>query len=618
MPSRVLLPLLALALVLGTPGAAPAALRFRACSDVVAARCATLRVPLDRSGALRGTVGLRVARFRGTGPRTLVYLSGGPGGAGVEELAGLRGVLRVPGYRLVGFDQRGTGRSGLLRCPELERDPRLRSTLAGERCARRLGARRGHYTTEATVEDLEALRVALGVARLTLVGVSYGTEVGLAYARAHPDRVERLVLDSVVDPASKDPYALESWRAMGPALRAICPGGCRGVSPDPVADLSALAARLRARPLRAYATPGGRRWTLSAVALSDLMFDSDYAPELRAALPAAVASLNRHGHRAPLARLLALAAPLAALPGPREFSAARYATLCESAPLPWTPGTPIEERLAVAEAGAAALGPDAFGPFAFTEARADVVDLCLRWPDRAVPAAPRLAPYPAVPALVVQGEQDLRTPPAVSARVAAALPGARVLSVPGVGHAPLAADPTGCAPRAVRRFLRGAVGGAARCASAPAVPAAPVLPARVEQLDGARTVAGRTARAVALTLADAAWAAGLGLGAAEAEPGLHGGRLRVRGGRLALAGFAAVPGVLVSGTPGRLRVRGARAAGGTVRVARGRLTGRLGGRRVSVRVEAGARARAAGRRSAAPAPPSRLGGAVRSGARPRG
>ena len=38
-------------------------------------------------------------------------------------------------FRLIGYDQRGTGRSGLLRCPELEKDPHLRSTSAGEDCA---------------------------------------------------------------------------------------------------------------------------------------------------------------------------------------------------------------------------------------------------------------------------------------------------------------------------------------------------------------------------------------------------------------------------------------------------------------------------------------------------
>ena len=63
-------------------------------------------------------------------------------------------------YRLVSFDQRGTGSSGLIRCPALERDPRVRSTSAGEACARSLGARRAFYGTRDSVEAASARRAA--------------------------------------------------------------------------------------------------------------------------------------------------------------------------------------------------------------------------------------------------------------------------------------------------------------------------------------------------------------------------------------------------------------------------------------------------------------------------
>src|SRR5437868_7017572 len=62
------------------------ALRWRACRDASDARCAGVRVPLDRSGVQPGSIRLRVARAgRRSGP-TLMYLSGGPGGAGVTEM----------------------------------------------------------------------------------------------------------------------------------------------------------------------------------------------------------------------------------------------------------------------------------------------------------------------------------------------------------------------------------------------------------------------------------------------------------------------------------------------------------------------------------------------------
>ena len=50
--------------------------------------------------------------------------------------------------------------------------------------------------------------------KLTLFGISYGTKLALAYARAHPDHVERLALDSVLDPDDADVFGLEPYRAM--------------------------------------------------------------------------------------------------------------------------------------------------------------------------------------------------------------------------------------------------------------------------------------------------------------------------------------------------------------------------------------------------------------------
>ena len=90
--------------------------------------------PLDRS-AVPGSVRLRLARYGEPSAKpTLLYLSGGPGGAGIREFADraveLGGLDRR--YQLVSYDQRGTGSSGLIRCPALERDPRLRPASAAD------------------------------------------------------------------------------------------------------------------------------------------------------------------------------------------------------------------------------------------------------------------------------------------------------------------------------------------------------------------------------------------------------------------------------------------------------------------------------------------------------
>ena len=64
------------------------------------------------------------------------------------------------------------------------------------------------------MEDIEALRAALGVERVTLIGVSYGTFVAQAYAARYPARVERVLLDSVLDVSAWDPFSLDIFRAV--------------------------------------------------------------------------------------------------------------------------------------------------------------------------------------------------------------------------------------------------------------------------------------------------------------------------------------------------------------------------------------------------------------------
>src|ERR1700754_1057130 len=156
--------LLALAALLSLPHAAHA-LSWGRCRDFGSVRCTHLAVPLDRTGAMPGAIKLRVARTGHAGRPALMYLSGGPGGAGVSEMVGVMGEVSplLSRYRVLGFDQRGTGYSGLLGCRAREHAPNLRPTPAGAQCAADIGAKRIHYPTADSVQDMEAIREALPV-----------------------------------------------------------------------------------------------------------------------------------------------------------------------------------------------------------------------------------------------------------------------------------------------------------------------------------------------------------------------------------------------------------------------------------------------------------------------
>ena len=80
---------------------------------------------------------------------------------------------------------------------------------------------------------MEAIRAQLGVEKVTLFGISYGTELAIAYARAYPQHVERLILDSVVDPDDPDPFFTAGSAPWARRCSRCARAGCRGISDEP-------------------------------------------------------------------------------------------------------------------------------------------------------------------------------------------------------------------------------------------------------------------------------------------------------------------------------------------------------------------------------------------------
>ena len=162
----------------------------------------------------------------------------------------------------------------------------------------------------------------------------------------------------------------------------------------------------------------------------------------------------------PLLRLRrrALAVDAQPPPNPRPFSTALYAaTTCEEAPLPWDRSTPPDpaERQRQAAARAATIPDSVFEPFdRATSLASDVLNLCGRWPT--APLAPEFGPgpLPDVPVLLLEGEDDLRTPVENAQRVGAQFPQSSLVVAPATGHSVLGTDFSGCSERAVKSFFR--------------------------------------------------------------------------------------------------------------------------------------------------------------------
>jgi pimeloyl-ACP methyl ester carboxylesterase len=410
--------------------------------------CATLRVPLDHAGQAGGTLALAVGmEGAGGAPRGfLLFLTGGPGQPGVPLLTRIKTRLRseLTGYRLVMFDQRGTG-AGALACPGLQRaagasDLTVVRPAIVAACARSIGAARRYYSTSETAADIDALRVALGARQLTLDGVSYGTFVAERYALGYPTRVARLVLDSVVPQAGADPLYRAALSRSAAVLRSVCAAERCGW--DPAADLAAVVGRLHDGP----------------ALLDGLVADSVGAPDFRGVLGALRAA--RAGRTGLLDAFLAAVRRADAVPAGYLSQGLHESTLCQELSPPWDPAASGARRSAALSALAASTPEADVYPFDRATAIGNgLAQGCLAWPATRPPDVPdgaSSAELPPVPVLLLSGERDLSTPLPWARAEAALAPRGQLLEVPGAGHSVQlrARDPA--VRRTVARFLAGA------------------------------------------------------------------------------------------------------------------------------------------------------------------
>jgi pimeloyl-ACP methyl ester carboxylesterase len=592
------------------------ALALAPCPGSAEFSCTTLAVPLDRSGAQGGTVGLRVERLQASAAPSqaaVVALAGGPGQAAIP-LAQATAKAMAPALAtrdLLVFDQRGTGTSGPLACAALEGLEVQTVGPAFERCAQQLGAGRGSYTTQESVADIESIRQALGYRKLVLFGVSYGTKVALEYAERYPQNVEALVLDSVVPSDRSDPFSTSMFAAMRPVFEELCSAGaCAGISSDPLGDVARLVVRLQKHALSGWVYDGNghrHRSVLSNVDLLNLIGAGDLNPALRALLPASVESALR-GDPAPLLRLNLLSEGLIPnLPGTPFASsdgvdeALFVDTTCEEASFPWQRSAPAKTRLSEALGALHSLPSSAFYPFDASTAWADsILSGCAQWPN-AAPPPPPVGPLPSVPTLILSGAQDLRTPTSGAQAVQARIAGAQLVVVPYTGHSVLGTDFSGCAQSALKAFFSSATAQQCEATHNPFAPT-PITPAKltlVKAVGGLPGRAGSTLAVVLDTILDLErQVVGATLQANQELPngssfgGLKGGFARITASALKLHRLSFVSGVQVTGTfvvhkghlrPADLRVEGSQAAVGTVRVgASAHVSGTLGGRRFDV------------------------------------
>ncbi|HJQ60767.1 MAG TPA: alpha/beta hydrolase [Vineibacter sp.] len=441
------------------------------------ASCHLLVVAENRQNPGGRVIKLPVAILKATGPRKqpdpAIYLSGGPGeaplaapGPGIDPLKdgdwwkATTAIRRQRDFIFVG--QRGAQLSRpALNCDDVASPRSLATRLSGrfdvvedERRAmvkcradlERRGIDVAQYSTPALADDVADLATVLGLAKVNLYGVSYGTRWALEVMRRHPNLVRAAVLDSVYPPhINGDQEEADAVHKAFLRLFQECAADawCGKKYPNLRADLEALVGRLDKTPTKLRLKLGGSRTTASidgAKALLILLHVMRSGGEDVGKLPTTIARAARGDYGA----LRFFAEDLEESEGGlidspiEEMAGLYYSIECRET----TPFIDTAAReLAIAKAGVYGLVARVnTGPA-----------LCPVWRVPAADAAEKQPVVSKVPTLLLSGSYDWLTPPAWAEAARRHLANARHVEFRALGHAATANDK--CAEAMLARFI---------------------------------------------------------------------------------------------------------------------------------------------------------------------
>lgn len=379
------------------------------------AKCGTIDVPEDRNFPEGRTISLNVVVLPAlsAAPRDppIFDIDGGPGLPSTKnaEFYATFGAAYRAKRDIVLIDQRGTGSSNPLKCPELA-DPKkayapFLPVEAVERCRKSLevSADLTKYGTFEAVADLDDVRSALGYEKLNLFALSYGTTVALRYMATHPDRVRAAVLMGV-SPADATPpkmHAPAGQRALDLVIK-----GCR-------ADAACAASF---KPNEEIALVRENLATIDGAPPAEVFFEKlrslMYTPEGARAVPFI---LNRAAAK-DLGPFYEATKPR----GPSLYADGMFlSVICSE-------GIGLMDMSAAKEEAAITV----FGDYRLRRQ----AEACSIWPSQKPEESHLLPVHSDVPVLLISGEWDPVTPPVLADHAAHTLTGAKHIVIPGSGH----------------------------------------------------------------------------------------------------------------------------------------------------------------------------------------
>lgn len=413
----------------------------------MAAECGWFEVAENPAEPNGRHIKLRVARVpareRRVEPDPVLFLAGGPGQAASEAW-----LIVAPAFTKLNknrdillIDQRGTGQSNPLRCPQAELAEALATDwdqLAGttRQCLQSLDADPRFYTTTIAMQDYDLVRAALGYEQVNLLGISYGTRAAQVYLRLFPQRVRTLVLDGVAPQTLA--LGTEHAEKLDLALQRIlasCAADppCNQAYPGLAQNLNDMIQQLEISPVEVTVdnplTGQPFTFTFDREALASSIRFLTYSAETQAMLPLLIheaATQNNYGRIA--SQLLITASGLS-----ESIAQGMELSVVCAEDFPLFPGA----------------GTDSGRLLGNSMTRAAAIQ-CAIWPRGEVPAGFHEPVISDTPALLLSGELDPVTPPEYAEQVKAGLSNSLHLVATGQGHS---ISSRGCVGQVVTDFI---------------------------------------------------------------------------------------------------------------------------------------------------------------------
>jgi pimeloyl-ACP methyl ester carboxylesterase len=431
--------------------------------------CTTIDVPLDHDQPGGATLTLRVGRQRSasfpTG-KAVFNLAGGPGGAATYQSGTIPYYMPalLTSFDMVYVDQRGTGGSGRMDCPA-GYPSNAAQWIA---CAAAMAQKPlQHLLTLDAARDLDLVRRRLGYDRIYIRGGSYGTRLGLEYMRQFGDKLVAAVLDGLAPP-DWDIFGygvVELGQAIDKLVKDCnADPACKAVAPDLKSDLEKRLEQVKQKPkpkklgTQAFAEDeqyyrlflyGMLDYTKTRYKIPRAVHDSVQGDEtlwnqqLSLLFGATVSDSDSAApplprpEQAPAARIRLPARFRWPALGVEYVAAGLHGNvMCAE----WFPNSAGLAKLQGELAKESWMEPDALA----------IPESCSSWNVKPIPSSLRQPVSSPVKTLLLSGEIDIRTPPALGDQVAKTLPKSTHLVVPYASHSTISVP---CAAEILTDFL---------------------------------------------------------------------------------------------------------------------------------------------------------------------